>query len=254
MSDNRHKNYELLNLLGYGLAKFNMVFVREFDFKTKTAFYEHIVSLKIAETTNVVKNRQDLFDPFFNNGRKGWWQRGDAYIHRKHLIDSLFGNLDASQYAEIVKIYIQNDFEAVKKLGKVSPVMRSQFKQLQLTGKEAEAYFMHNYKKIETFSGGTLDDARLFGDGYDFQIQVAEKYYLAEIKGVRTSSGSIRLTEKEFKRAREYKDDYGLVVVSNLADFPKMTAIFNPIEILALTKREVHQNQITYHSEFLSWS
>ena len=253
MSDNRHENYELLNLLGYGLAKFNMVFVKEFGFKTKTAFYEYIVSLNIAETTGVVKNRQDLFDPFFSNGRKGWWQKGDTYIHRKDLIDSLFGNLNVSQYARIVKIYIQNDFGTVEKIEKISPVMRSQFKQLQLTGKEAEVYFMHNYKKIDAFSGGALDDARLFGDGYDFQVQVMEKYYLAEIKGVRASSGSIRLTEKEFEMASEYKDDYGLVVISNLADLPKMTAIFNPVESLSLTKKEVRRSQTTYHSEFISW-
>jgi hypothetical protein len=104
MSDNRHENYELLNLLGYGLAKFNMDFVREFGFKTKTAFYEYIVLLKVADTTGVVKNRQDLFDPFFDSGRKGWWQKGEAYIHRKILIDSLFGDLNPSQYAGMVKI------------------------------------------------------------------------------------------------------------------------------------------------------
>ena len=89
MSKNKHENYELLNLLGYGLAKFNDAFIKEFDFGTKTAFYTHLVSLGIAETTNTIKNRQDIFDPFFDNGRKGWWQRGDVYLHRKLLIDSL---------------------------------------------------------------------------------------------------------------------------------------------------------------------
>ena len=29
MSDNKHKNYEILNLIGYGLAKFNMEFVSQ---------------------------------------------------------------------------------------------------------------------------------------------------------------------------------------------------------------------------------
>ena len=115
MSDNKHENYELLNLIGYGLAKFDMDFVKEFGFKTKTAFYEPIVSLKIAETTGVVKNRQDLFDPFFDSGRKGWWQKGDAYIHRKILIDSLFGDLNCPQYTEMVKIYIQSNFGKVEK-------------------------------------------------------------------------------------------------------------------------------------------
>jgi hypothetical protein len=72
MNKSKHENYELLNLIGYGLAKFDMGFVKEFKFKTKSAFYQHIVELKIAATTGTVKNRQDLFDPFFDNGRKGW--------------------------------------------------------------------------------------------------------------------------------------------------------------------------------------
>ena len=112
---------------------------------------------------------------------------------------------------------------------------------------------MHNYKTIETFSNGSLDDARLFGDGYDFQIQVVDKYFLAEIKGIRMSSGGIRLTENEFAKASEYKSDYCLIVVSNLSDSPKMTSVFNPADNLTLTKKVVSQNQTTYYSEFLTW-
>ena len=157
------------------------------------------------------------------------------------------------QYAGMVKIYIQSNFGKVEKPVIMSPVMRSRFKQLHITGHEAELYFIYNYKKIGVFSSGTIDDARLFGDGYDFQIQVSEKYYLAEVKGVRASSGNIRLTENEFEKAREFQDDYGLIVVSNLADLPKMTDIFNPISKLTLKKQVVSQTQTTYHSEFMSW-
>lgn len=253
MSDNKHKNYELLNLIGYGLAKFNMDFVKEFGFMTKISFYQHIVELKIAETTGTVKNRQDLFDPFFDSGRKGWWQKGDTYIHRKILIDSLFGNMDAIQFAGMVKVYIETKSGVVEKSIPVSPVMKSRFKQLQETGQEAELFFMNNYQSIKVFSYGILDDARLYGDGYDFQVQVFEKYFLAEIKGVRTSSGSIRFTKNEFLKANEYKDVYALVVVSNLANSPKITAMFNPVANLELTKKIVSQSQITYHSEFMSW-
>ena len=42
MSDGRHENYEILNLIGYGLAKFDMDFVKQFGCKTKTDFYEEI--------------------------------------------------------------------------------------------------------------------------------------------------------------------------------------------------------------------
>ena len=106
MADTKHKNYELLNLIGYGLAKFNLTFIKEFGVKSKTAFYEFLVANGVAETIGTIKNRQDLFDPFFENGRMGWWQKGNAYIHRKIFIDGLFGHLNASDYASVVKLYL----------------------------------------------------------------------------------------------------------------------------------------------------
>lgn len=59
----KHPHYELLNLIGYGLAKFDDTFIKEFQCSSKSEFYRYIVSLGVAETTGVVKNRMDLFDP-----------------------------------------------------------------------------------------------------------------------------------------------------------------------------------------------
>jgi len=85
MSDNRHENYEILNLIGYGLAKFDLDFVKAFGLETKTAFYESMISKGVVDTIGTIKNRQDLFDPFFDNKRKGWWQKGNTYLHRKNI-------------------------------------------------------------------------------------------------------------------------------------------------------------------------
>ncbi|MCK1200978.1 hypothetical protein MXZ33_09620 [Streptococcus uberis] len=65
-NNNRHKHYELLNLLGYGLAKFDMDFVREFGFSTKDSFYQYFVNMEFVDTKSVVKNRMDIFDPFLS--------------------------------------------------------------------------------------------------------------------------------------------------------------------------------------------
>ena len=77
-----------------------------------------------------------------------------------------------------------------------------------------------------------LEDARLWGDGYDFQVQCDNSYFLAEVKGLRTTKGSIRLTQNEYNKASEYKNDYILVVVSNLTNTTKLNNIKNPIEKL----------------------
>ena len=49
MNDNKHKNYDILNLIGYGLSKFNNSFVKEFGFETKTAFYQYCVDNSVAD-------------------------------------------------------------------------------------------------------------------------------------------------------------------------------------------------------------
>jgi hypothetical protein len=251
---NKHKNYEILNLLGYGLAKFDNLFIKEFGFKTKSDFYSLMVSYGISETGSVIKNRQDLFDPFFDNGRKGWWQKGDVYIHRKHFIDSLFGSLNVVSYVEIVKMYLQEQFKYKQDdLLKIKPILKSQFKQLQKTGLEAEMYFLNNYNKIDIFNNGNIEDTRLLGDGYDFQIEVDNNYFLAEVKGVRNKKGSIRLTKNEYIKANEYKDKYILSIISNLNDIPKITLITHPIEQLDLSRNIIKQEQITFNTKNLEW-
>lgn len=244
--DNKHKNYEVLNLLGYGLAKFDNEFIYEFDFQTKTAFYNYCVSIKVSDTASTIKNRMDLFDPFFPNKRKGWWQKGNTYIHRKQLIDSLFGDTSVKEYASIVKLFLEKNFDTVNSNTSLKPIIKSRFRQLQETGLESELFFMKNYQNISIFNGGILEDARLYGDGYDFQVNVASGYYLAEVKGIREQKGRFRLTENEYKKALEYKDNYIITVVSNLNDIPKFIVVDDPIKNLkfkevVIPSRERHE-------------
>jgi len=237
-NDNKHKNYEILNLIGYGLSKFNNDFIKEFGFTTKTSFYEYFVKNNIAETSGVVKNRMDLFDHFFpDNGRKGWWQKGDIYIHRKLLIDSLFGNENVRGYADIVKLFLHESYKLKGVFVDVKPIVKSRFKKLQETGLEAELYFLNNFNSIDIFRNGIIEDARLFGDGYDFQVSSSNNSYLAEIKGIREKKGKFRLTENEYNKALEYKDNYIVTLVLNLNDSPTFLTIENPIKNLTFKER-----------------
>lgn len=245
----KHENYEILNLLGYGLSKFNNVFVKEFGFTSKTEFYNYFVEIGIVETGSVVKNRMDLFDPFFlNNGRKGWWQKGETYIHRKHLIDSLFGSEDVKGFANVVKLFLKENYKIKDIFVEVKPIVKSRFKKLQETGLEAELYFINNFNSIGIFKNGNLEDARLFGDGYDFQVNVNEISYLAEIKGIRAKKGKFRMTENEYNKAQEYKNDYIITLVLNMNDSPTFLTIENPTQNLKFKKEERVLNRIIeYH-------
>ncbi|NCT11072.1 MAG: DUF3883 domain-containing protein [Flavobacteriia bacterium] len=244
----KHENYEILNLLGYGLAKFDNEFIKEFGYSTKSSFFDYFVKIGIVETGSTVKNRMDLFDPFFNNGRKGWWQKGDAYIHRKYLIDSLFGNENAKGYANIVKLYLKENYKIKEIFVEVTPIVKSRFKKLQETGLEAELYFMNNFNSIDQFKNGILEDARLFGDGYDFQINVNDSLYLAEVKGIRASKGRFRMTENEYNKALEYKNYYFITLVLNMNDLPVFLNIENPANNLKFKKEErISKPVIEYH-------
>jgi len=249
MQWNKHENYEILNLIGYGLSKFNIEFIKEFGFNTKSEFYTFCVKNKIAETIGTVKNRMDLFDHFFpHNGRKGWWQKGDTYIHRKIFIDSLFGDENVQGYTNVVKFYMKNSFKIADLEYKAKPIIISRFKKLQETGLEAELFFMNNYESIDQFKNGRIEDARLYGDGYDFQISIKEQSYLAEIKGIREEKGRFRLTEKEYNKALDYGDDYIVTLILNLNAIPKMLTIENPIKNLRFEKKYIKSKVIKeYH-------
>jgi hypothetical protein len=140
-----------------------------------------------------------------------------------------------------------------EKLLEIKPIMKSQFKQLQKTGMEAEQYFLTNYRCSEIFKDGEIEDARFLGDGYDFQVEAKGIYYLAEIKGVRSNKGAIRLTNNEYEKALEYKDRYILSVISNLNEVPKMTNILNPTQNLILNKNIIEQKQITFSTNIIDW-
>lgn len=247
----KHKNYELLNLLGYGLAKFDDAFIQQFGFHSKSDFYEYFVRLGIVETPSVVKNRRDLFDPFFENGRKGWWQRKQVYEPRKLLIDSLFGKEEVVGYANVVKLFLKEYYKITEITLQAKPIVKSQFRKMQETGWQAEWYFMQNYQQIPLFHKGVLQDARLYGDGYDFQIDVAEKSFLAEVKGIRQRTGDFRLTQKEFDKAQAYQEDYIVTLVIHMEATPELVTIANPIKQLKFEKESISvQEQVQYTFKF----
>jgi hypothetical protein len=129
-----------------------------------------------------------------------------------------------------------------------NPIVKSRFKKLQETGFQAETYFMNNYNDIDIFKGGKLQDARLFGDGYDFKIDMDNNFYLAEIKGIRKNKGRFRLTENEYQKAIEYKNDYIITLVLNLDKKPKFLQIENPIKNLKFKEKQINSKIIKeYH-------
>ncbi|MGL4986087.1 MAG: DUF3883 domain-containing protein [Treponemataceae bacterium] len=99
---------------------------------------------------------------------------------------------------------------------------------------------MTNFSSITIFKNGTLEDARLYGDGYDFQVTVENHAFLAEVKGIRAAKGTFRLTENEYCKAKEYEKDYIVTVVLNLDEEPKFLTIDNPLKNLCFEERIIN--------------
>jgi hypothetical protein len=109
---------------------------------------------------------------------------------------------------------------------------------------------MNNYNSISIFKNGHIQDARLFGDGYDFQVDVNENSFLAEIKGIRAQKGKFRMTENEYNKALEYGDNYIITLVLNMNDIPVFLSIENPIKNLSFRKEDrISKPYIEYHLE-----
>ncbi len=49
-SGTRHTNYEILNLIGYGLAKFESELIAALGFKTKSALFNHLIERGVAKS------------------------------------------------------------------------------------------------------------------------------------------------------------------------------------------------------------
>jgi len=276
-SEQKHEHYDILNLLGYGLSKFNEEFLLHYGFATKTALYKYCVEIGMTDSVNSVKTRQDAFDSVMPESPRAGWHNKDGtirqdYQDRKDFIDSFYGTLNVEDYVDVVKMAIAKKFgeiieeraafetqQSLPSLGellkgekevKAKPIIQSCFKQMQVTGYTAECYFYRHYAKIDKFAGASIEDARLFGDGYDFQLTLRRHIYLAEVKGLQKENGSIRMTDNEFNKAREYGSDYALVIVANLMESPKLVPIFNPTVELKLEQRQLQSKpQVFYTSE-----
>ncbi|MDR1034289.1 MAG: DUF3883 domain-containing protein [Bifidobacteriaceae bacterium] len=159
------------------------------------------------------------------------------------LINGLFGTENVKEYADVIKLFLHDNYDIKVSFEKIKPIVRTRFKKLQQTGFEAEQYFILHFREIELFSKGVSTDARLYGDGYDFQIDVGENSFLTEIKGIRKEKGKFRLTENEYDKANEYKTDYFIVLVMNLESNPTFKTINNPLESLSFEKRIITPRQ-----------
>ena len=233
----KHEN-ELAMIVAFYLSKFGAEGLDRLGFSTyKQAFEEVGRSLNVKP--NSVKNWRDEFDPYYDNQRKGWYQRGIRPSRQKILIgfDDLSEQALRSVVVDIMNLKARPKVEAelratleeVKSSVRKRPV-RSELDYIArgVTGRRAEEFFIAQFRAMLTPFDGLLNDRRDEGVGYDFEVLNGSERALVEIKGLANESGGISFTDKEWQVACRTQESYFLGVVSNLSLSPTLGFVQNP--------------------------
>lgn len=226
-----------LMLAGLFLSKFDKVGLEKLGFKTWNEAY-NTLAFSIGGRPLSVKGYRDEFDPMFpDNPRKGWHKR-EAHQDRIDLFNRL-GGLGLDEFAELLRSQFAEDGEidavmarvAAKaaREGEVDPEETS-FAKRMLTGQACENFFEQHYREYEDFALCDLKRTTHLGCGFDFKLSRPDADFLAvEVKGLRTSSGQIQLTDKEFRTADALSSRFYLYVLTNFVESPRPLVIPNPL-------------------------
>ena len=74
-------------IVSYFLSRCNRQALDALGYKNFTEAFKGIGDL-LNENPNNIKNMRDEFDPYFDNGRRGWYQR-ELRVSRQEIFDEL---------------------------------------------------------------------------------------------------------------------------------------------------------------------
>jgi len=107
------------------------------------------------------------------------------------------------------------------------------------TGKMAEELFEECYHSgdfnFKVCKSAKLKDRRNKGVGYDYELENLK----IEVKGLLESEGGVLFTEKEWKKAKKYKEDYFLIIFKNIKKHPEIVIVNDPAAKLNPKKKEM---------------
>jgi hypothetical protein len=213
-------------LLGLYLSKFDVEGISALGFSSFVEVY-NTFALAIGTKPATIKNYRDELDPYFPNARKGWHQR-PLREHCAKIFDE-FKEVDIGTLQNMVCNWVSVPLTEDETL---SQDQDSTFAKRLITGKAAENFFIQNYSKERVFQATELVDVTQTGCGYDFRLheKTNDVSFAVEVKGLRMSSGSLAMTDKEYRVANEIGDRYFLYVVKNFEEIPMAINIRNPLK------------------------
>lgn len=235
-------------LVGMYLSKYDKQALEILGFESFTEAF-NVIGLAINAKPLSIRNYRDEFDPVFPNERKGWHNR-PMFRTRKEMLEQ-YKDLDLGAFTEIVKqiIYKNPDIDLIE--DKIAEQEKQNtFAKRLLTGQAAEQYFKDNYKSIEFFEGGVLEETTKQGCGFDFKLNFEKRFFAVEVKGLAQDRGRVGLTSKEYQTAVYLRENYFIFLVKNFIETPDHNIFRNPIfaNELDFTKQERMVKQISWNA------
>lgn len=234
---------ELAMVVALYLSKFGEEGLKGLGYRSyRQAFSEVGRSLHVEP--NSVKNWRDEFDPYYDNERRGWYQRGMRPSRKKVML--LFDHLSESAFRAVVRDIIEPRARSkietelhstLKDIGdledKTATRSNIDYAPRGPTGRMAEEFFVSRFRAGLTPFEGTLKDRRDEGVGFDFEVMKEVGRTLVEIKGMAKQIDGITFTDKEWKVANESQRDYYLGLVIQVFESPRIGFLQNPAQSLA---------------------
>ncbi|MBS4331776.1 DUF3883 domain-containing protein [Campylobacter vulpis] len=240
------KNRDKLIICGLSLSKFDDLAYKSLGFSSFVESF-NILGLSLQGKPSNIKNYRDEFDPYFDNARKGWYQR-ELRTYTKEIFEQ-YKDMGFESFKNLVSSFLIENYEEKLQVNEfLDSKIEIGFIKRVATGKVAEQYFRANF--MQYFKGFSLFDSRDFGCGFDFKMQNEKEFYCVEVKGLSEISGNFMLTEKEYNVAQSLQDKYCLYIVSNLKEKPRENVFFNPIKCFNFAKQSRQITQTSYQGSF----
>lgn len=220
-------------MCGLFLSKFDRAALEYLGFESFAEAF-NLLAYSLGAKPASIKNYRDELDPYFPNKRQGWHGR-PLRDHCRNIMDK-YADFSMAELGDQVRAFLSPDEELQDEpivrdvLRKHGQEQESSFAKRLITGKAAEGYFVANYRSMSEFADTTLIDTTHWGCGFDFKMTVAGGEYAAvEVKGLRSRTGSILLTDLERAMAEALSERYYLAIVRNFAEQPFHTVFRNPL-------------------------
>lgn len=114
-----------------------------------------------------------------------------------------------------------------------------------ITGSKAESYLLEKwFQKFHPEWGTPIDKTGSVGLGYDFEFPEAELF--VEVKGFRGEVDAIRMTSREWNKAKEEGSKFILCLVSKLDKNPNVDLLYDPYRLLSIAAIKTTRLQTTY--------